>query len=54
MDCATKLTEGLRGLVREEELRDLWELLHAQIQSMFDRVLVQYGRELKRLGPSSN
>jgi hypothetical protein len=54
MACATKLTEELRGLVREDELRDLWELLYEAVKAALESALVLYERELHRLRPGKS
>lgn len=51
---ATKLAEDLRGLVREEEFRDLWELLYDTVKAAAEAAFVMYEREVQRLRPSLN
>jgi hypothetical protein len=52
--AATKLTEDLQGLVREEERRDLWELFYETVKAAGEAAFVMYEREVQRLKPSLN
>ena len=52
--AATKLTDDLRGLVREEEARDLWHLLYETFKAATEAAFMMYEREVQRLRPSKN
>jgi hypothetical protein len=52
--CATKLTDDLRGLVMEAEVRDLWELLYETVQAAIEAAFIMHERESQRLCPSPN
>jgi hypothetical protein len=52
--CATKLTDDLRGLVMDAEVRDLWELLYETVKAAIETAFVMYERESQRLRPSAN
>jgi len=52
--AATSATENLRGLVREEEVRDLWNLLYETFKAAMEAAFIMQAREMQRLRPSTN
>jgi hypothetical protein len=51
---ATSLTENLRGLVMDSEVRDLWEMCYETVKAAIEAAFIMYQREVQRLRPSVN
>lgn len=51
---AAELTGDLRGLVREEEARELFEILYQAIRNAVEAAFIFSDRESRRLRPSVN
>lgn len=52
--AATKLTDDVRGLVREEEISGLWQRAYEIVKAATEVAFIMQAREVQRLRPSTN